>query len=301
MDTDFETLSAYVDGELSGEETAGVEARLAVSPSDRATVDELRMLKAMLAAPPRPGLSELQAAGLMRTVRRELGIESAGAPRRRERVLRYLAPAAVGAAAVAALIVVVPRVIDDDFDSGAASDTTQVGAVGVDRTAASEAASGEGSLAAPAEADDAAAPETTEVLAEALAEGEAADTTSAAADVTQAASETAAAAGSAAFPVVISVPDDAATEAGLQAVLASLASLGVTPVDDVAAIGAEQRFTAGFDPALVCELALAPPRAVLAYGYAVDGTAVVVVQLEDGTLEAVAYQAGCTEVARQSG
>ena len=75
MDTDFETLSAYVDGELSGEETAGVEARLAVSPSDRATVDELRMLKAMLAAPPRPELSEMQAARLLRTVRRQLGLE----------------------------------------------------------------------------------------------------------------------------------------------------------------------------------------------------------------------------------
>nr|MCU0764346.1 hypothetical protein [Hydrogenophaga sp.] len=49
-DTDFETLMAYADGELSAEQAQAVEARLAVDAEARELVERLRQTRSELAA-----------------------------------------------------------------------------------------------------------------------------------------------------------------------------------------------------------------------------------------------------------
>ncbi|MGI9428999.1 MAG: anti-sigma factor family protein, partial [Bythopirellula sp.] len=75
---DDELLSAYVDGELTGEQLALVEQRLADDPSARQLVDELRALSHELQALPQQTLGDDLTATIMQRAERSmlLGAES---------------------------------------------------------------------------------------------------------------------------------------------------------------------------------------------------------------------------------
>ena len=117
--SDEELISAYYDGELSGDELARAEQLLATRPECRQWLDELRGLSAKLHEVPAPRVDEAFGARVLRRAEREmlsakqpepaeLAAPSAPAPRTLRlppRLRRPLAYAAVTAAAAAVLLI----------------------------------------------------------------------------------------------------------------------------------------------------------------------------------------------------
>jgi len=97
-----ELISAYLDGELSGEEAAAVQAHVSSCPACREDMDSLHAAKSLLARAPRRAMPPELVAELERRLARPLWRELLD---RLNPPLRVLVPA--GALAAAALVAVV--------------------------------------------------------------------------------------------------------------------------------------------------------------------------------------------------